>query len=397
MITFYDEVLRFSSEGVVLGSAANTLPVGVFVQFYGGSTVTPATYSGYSGYVTLGGNVNVTLQPNQLYTAVFSGAQAPGVYGQFTTDNAGNADTATIAIGQPGAPCSVTGYRSPSLSSVGYAIEQTNLWPVGWFSPTAMAPGGNAYAVAAGMGNVLGALDYIGQALLGMMRLQTCIGANFSLLTQFDGSGSYDSGVGYYDAQYVSDAIDSWAADFFGTLWVRQAGMSDVQWVALIETTLQTPKTTLAGLQQILTAWQPWYSSVLSLGASESLGFDTYGGMDVAIPPPAGATVTYTDTAAGGALAGRQIVVFDSQAGAFPNGSGPPTIASSATLNGYLGTPLVPGQICVYFQNASASDSTIAPVSLSSQLLTTIVQNWKAAGVGYISGGVNYPCLFCEN
>jgi hypothetical protein len=400
MIIFYDEVNLYDLEGDLISSAANPLPAGVQVAFYGGTTVTPATYSGMSGFVTLGGIVAATLQPNQVYTASFSGAQAPKVYGRFTTDSAGNAANTSLLPGVAGAPCSVIGYRSPALSSLGYAIEQTNLWPTGWFSPTAMLPGGYAFPVAAGLGNQLGAMDYIGQALLAAMRLQTSTGAAFALNTQFDGSGSYDSSVGIYDEQYVADAIDSWAADFFGTLWVRQAGMSDAQWVALIQTTLQTPKLTLAGIQQILTAWAPWFSGSVGSGASQALGLDTYGGTDIAIPPPFNASPAFMDTQPGaGGLIGRKILVFDAAVLASPNpiSGQPPVLSSSKTLNSYLPTPLVPGEICVYFQNSSNADSGLAPVSNSNQLLNTIVQNWKAAGAGYISGGVAYPCLFAEN
>jgi len=399
-VQFYDEVFVYDINSNMLASACNPLPAGILVSFYGGNTVSPATYSGITGYVTINGIVDVTLQANQLYTAVFFGDQAPTVYGQFTTDIAGNATNGSLQYGAPGAPCSVIGYRSPSLSSLGYAIEQTNLWPSSWFSSSAMLIGGNAFPVAAGFGNILGLLDYNTQAILSILRLQTLLGANYFLNTEFSNNALYVTNGSIQETMYSSSAINSWAYDFFGNLWVRQTGMTDAQWITLIQTTLQTPKTTLAGIQQILTAWSPWFSSAVSPGASQALGFDEYGGMDVAIPPAPNATVTYTDTTPGAhGLAGRNIIVFDATLGAFPNpvSNHPPILASSATLNSYLPDPLVPGQIAVYFQNPQNADSGLVPVSITNTLLNTLVSNWKAAGVGYISSGVQYPCLYCEN
>jgi hypothetical protein len=397
MVTFYDEIV----------GGSNPLPVGIVASFYGGSGINPNSFVA-SGYVSLGGVVNVTLSPGSLYTATFTGTQAPLVVAQFTTDSSGNAT------------CNVIGYRSPSLSSFGYAIEETNLWPTGWFSPAASSAGGTAYALAAGLGAVVGSADYMAQAILAKMRLQTCIGADYSLLTTFDGSGSYDSGIGYFDAQYGSDAIDTWAADFFGSLWTRPTlsgnPISDAQWVTLIQAILQTPKTTLGGIQQILTAWAPYYASAISTGVSPAMGTDegsgTKSGTDLPTPPTAGSTVTYTDTAPGAlSISGRNIIVFDSQAGAFPSATGgTPTISTSftspasgstitvPTLNSYLGTSaLTPGQFCVYFQNPQAVDTGIHPVTVSSTLLNLIVQNWKADGVNYINGSTFAPCLFAEN
>lgn len=400
MIQFYDEVNRFDGNGALLGSAGNPLPVGVQVAFYGGLTVSPATDTGERGYITLGGFVDVTLQPSTLYTATFSGAQAPQVNAIFTTDSSGNASTGNLLPLAPGAPCSVVGYRSPSLSSYGYAFEQTNLWPQGWFTDAARRAGGNAYPVAAGMGNPLGVLDYIAQAILASVRIDTCTGAEFAVNTSYDGSGSYDSGIGIFDEQYVSDAIDSWANDFFGGLWQRQTGMSDAQWIALIKTTLQTEKLTCAGIQEILTAWSPWFSGAVSAGTSPAMGLDTFGGLDIAIPAPSGASVTFMDAAAGAqGLAGRSIIVFDAVTAAAPNPSAglPPVLESSAALNALLGTPLVPGQFAVYFQNPSNPDSSMNPVSINNPLILKLVSNWKAAGINYISGGFVYPCLFLEN
>lgn len=396
MIQFFDELNLYDADGNFVSTASNPLPPGIQVSFYGGSTVTPASFSGVTGYIGLNGIVPVSLQTNQVYTAVFSGDQAPTVYGRFQTDSNGEAATAGIAPGLGGAPCSVIGYRSPSLSSLGYAIEQGNVWPDQWFSDAARKPGGTAFAVASGFGNVIGSADYMGQALLALMRLPTSTGAAFDLNLTFDGNGSFDSGIGYTDEEFINDALDSWAYDFFGPLWVRQPGMSSAQWAQLIQTILTTPKTTLAGIQQILTAWSPWFGSSVSTGASPSMGLDEFGGTDVTIPAPFGATPAFTDTApALSGLSGRNIIVFDSQYAAYPNGA---PLVSSATLNGYLSSSaLVPGQICVYFQNPTAADSGLAPVSITNILINTIVQNWKASGVNYISSGVVHPCLYAAN
>ncbi|HEY4433620.1 MAG TPA: hypothetical protein VGM99_04385, partial [Candidatus Cybelea sp.] len=159
-----------------------------------------------------------------------------------------------------------------------------------------------------------------------------------------------------------------------------------------------TPKLTLAGIQQILTAWAPWYTTSVSAGSSPAMGLDTFGGTDIAIPAPSGSTPTFLDSSAGATgLAGRNIIVFDQQTAAVPNpiAGQPPILQSAATLNGYLS--LSPGEFCVYFQNPTNPDSALNPVSISNALLLSIVQNWKAAGVNYLSGGLVYPCVFAEN
>lgn len=350
MVTFYDEV----------AAASNPLPPGVFVNVYGASTIAPQNLVG-SGYITVGGNLNVTLQPTGNYTATFTGTEAPTVSAPFTTDANGNASV------------NVTGYRSPCLSPTGYAIEQTNIWPTSLFSPAAATNGGNAYPFAAGMGALLNALDVLIQGALAEMRLPTSTGSEIQLEMAFDELGSYDSGIGVFDPQYANDAIDTWAADFFGagSPFVRQPNMSDAQWVALIQGTLQTKKLTLLGIQQIITLWMPW---ILQQAGNPTqgigMGLDKFGGLDV--------PTTYMDTAGGAAsLANRNIIVFDTQAAAYPPPTGLET--SNTVLAGYLG--LTAGHVCVYFQNPNNPDSSISTIGSPSALLTAITNNWKASGI----------------
>lgn len=55
----------------------NPLPVGVFVRIYPGTGPQNASTLVGSGFIGTGGNVNITLQSNTAYVAVFSGTQAP--------------------------------------------------------------------------------------------------------------------------------------------------------------------------------------------------------------------------------------------------------------------------------------------------------------------------------
>lgn len=347
MVTFYDEVL----------AASNPLPPGILVSIYGGSMIAPQNLVG-SGYLTVGGNLNITLQASGSYTATFVGTQAPSVLAPFQTDANGNALV------------NVVGYRSPSLSATGYAIEQANIWPTSLFSPIASTKGGNAYPFAAGQGAIINALDVLLQAALAELRLPTSPGSEFQLPLAFDETGSYDSGAGVFDPQYANDAIDTWAADFFGpgSPFARQPNMSDAQWVALIQTTLQTQKLTLIGIQKIVTAWMPWIlQQVGSPAQGQGMGLDTYGGVDVA--------TTYMDTAGGVAsLENRNIIVFDTQAEATSSG-----LVANTTLAGYLSLPV--GEVCVYFQNSNNPDSGIGIIASPSTLLTAIVTAWKGSGI----------------
>lgn len=346
MVTFFDEVT----------AASNPLPPGILVSVYGGS-VAPANLVG-SGYLTLGGNLSITLQPAGNYIATFTGTQAPALDVAFMTDANGNATV------------NVTGYRSPTMSATGYAIEQTNRWPTSWYTAGASSPGGNAYPFAAGLGAILNAGDVLLQAALAEMRLPTSPGAEFQFPIAFDETGSYDSGVGVFDPQYASDAIDTWAADFFGagSPFMRQPNMSDAQWVALIQTTLQTQKLTLVGIQKIITAWMPW---ILQQAGSPTpgiaIGADTFGGSDVN---------TYTDETGGTvSIANRNIIVFDTQAVATAAG----LQTNNPTLAGYLS--LAKGYVVVYFQNPNNPDSGIGTIASPSSLLTAITNAWKASGI----------------
>lgn len=345
MISFFDEVT----------GASNPLPPGIFVNVYGGTTIGPSTFVG-SGYTTIGGNLEITLQTNTVYSASFIGVQAPTLTVQFETDVNGDA----LAV-------NVTGYRSPSLSANGYALEHVNLQPTSLWNPTAATVGGNAYPFSAGAGGVLSALDVLIQACRGKMRLQTSPGSEFELPFSFNNLGGFDSS-GLVDQQYTEDAIDTWAQDFFGGLFQRQPNMSDAQWLALIQGTLQTPKLTLVGIQKILTLWWPWIlAQAGNPPAGLGIGLDTYGALDVptaALDEPGGTPN----------LANRNLLVFDTQAVASSSG-----LTENVTLASYL--PLSKGYVCIYLQNPNNSDSSMGQISSPSSLLTLIVNAWKSSGV----------------
>lgn len=326
-VTFYDE------------TGVNPLPAGIKVTVLAGSIVIG------QGWTLAGGVAVIPLGASGSFLATFFGTQAPQGSAVVATDANGNA----IVI--------VNGYRSPSLSVLGYAIEETNLWPTGWFSDVARTTGGNAYAVAIGLAGVLNFLDQQGQTLLAMERLQSCSASD----------------------------IDTWAFDFFGPEWTRFVGQTDASWYAMILAILQIPKTTCGGIQAIINVFWPWIAlqlgtanfaedtgyggedtnqggedvsnNIIAPAASQALGDDTHGGEDT--------TTGFEDSPAPTVLPPNAIV-FDSQTN--------PALSSLITPN------IVTTQFGVYLQYPSFSDTLIHPVLAQSTLLDYIVRAWKAAG-----------------
>jgi hypothetical protein len=213
----------------------NPIPAGIAVTVIAVGGLAPVG----TQWTQPGGTCSFPLSLNANYIASFTGRQAPPSPQIFTAQSG----TTTIIV---------NGYRSPSLSQAGYALEQTILWPTGpgWFSDAAKARGGNAYSIAYSIGGLLESLDAQTQYELTRTRLQNCVGPD----------------------------IDSWAADFFGGQLPRFAGELDAPYVNRILAVLANPKCTLAAVQRVVTAF---YASVGSdVGGAQNLGFDTQGGDD---------------------------------------------------------------------------------------------------------------------
>lgn len=72
--------LRFFDE-----TGLNPLPVGVMVSIYPAFGPRTAQTLVGSGFIGIGGYVNITLQPNVQYVAIFNGSQAPLLPAYFTS------------------------------------------------------------------------------------------------------------------------------------------------------------------------------------------------------------------------------------------------------------------------------------------------------------------------
>jgi hypothetical protein len=233
-------------------SGNNALPPLVLVTIYPAGVPQTSGNIVAQGYLNVGGVLNATLLGAVEYTAVFQGSQAP-------------ANPVTFqANAKPGQPTTVIvpGYMSPSLSQVGYAVAQTQLWVNKLFGDTAKNPGGNAYALAWGMAAALAYLDLWTQNAMASTRLLTCSGSQ----------------------------IDTWAYDFFGNAFLRFPDESDSIFVSRILTFLG-PKGTLSAVQTIIqqyyvaTALQRQLEAETNISYDTTGGYDTRGGYDVYVPP----------------------------------------------------------------------------------------------------------------
>lgn len=196
------------------------------------------------------------------YTACFGGSyQAPGAPITFTAASVSGAITEVT----------VSGYRSPSFSSGGYALEQTARLVRGWFSGAARAPGGVAYSLAYAFGSALSLIDQQTQQNLGSMRLQSC----------------------------QDSAIDSWGLDMVGPLFQRFPFESDQLYISRLMLMVSRPRCTINAITAFVQAFYASIAAEQSVFGTEKLGFDLAGSFDTAggfdtnppgsptqIPPP---------------------------------------------------------------------------------------------------------------
>jgi hypothetical protein len=328
-------------------SGLSNLPAGLLATVYSGAIPISANIVG-TAYLQTGGIATfANVQPNSEYCATFVGAvtQSPPTTALcvFTTPSTG----ASTAI--------VLGYVSPTLSIAGYAAAQTSLYPLNRFSPAALAPGGTAYALAYGLAALLARLDLQTQTTRAALRLQSCQGG----------------------------AIDSWAYDFLGNFFTRCPIDTDASWYNEILAILQTPKTTIGGLQSILKTFLPcilFNFKPMTVAFDTEGSVDNYGGVDeVPTQIPVAPTIPIGADNYGGvdtqgfvdaptpAVQTPAVSVFDSQ--------------SNPALSATISPNIVPGQFCVYFSYPGYTDANIRPIAPLTPLLAQIVGLWKASGV----------------
>lgn len=159
-----------------------------------------------SGFLGVGGIATISLDEDTEYVITWSGQQAPSVQTFFTT----------LAVGATNQSITTIGYRSPFLSTLGYANQQLSNWTRGWIGDEFKQPGlpgitgvgyNLAYSLAASLGEgnstTLG-LDTFLQNILVGTRLSTCAG----------------------------NLIDTWFQQFLGPNFKRQDGETDALFLA---------------------------------------------------------------------------------------------------------------------------------------------------------------------
>jgi hypothetical protein len=225
-----------------------------------------------SAFTTPGGNCAVDVQTAVSYIAVFDmSGQAPGeqISGipPFVEFIGGGSDPTTIVI---------PGYRSPTLSTTGYANNMAALWPRGWFTDGLVSPG-IAYGIAILKAAIFAQADAFGELIHGALRLQSSAGSQ----------------------------IDTWAYDFFGGNLPRYQGETDASYYARILIALQAPKTTLFDIQAMAQAFYNAITGGIGQGAMMGDVLDISGGLDVV----GGLDITQ----GGSAIDTPQVYVWDRQ------------------------------------------------------------------------------------
>jgi hypothetical protein len=225
MVQFFDE------------TGYSNLPAGVNVSIFAAGALVGSAFS------QPGGLVNLSVVQGVAYVAEFAGFQGPAGTASFT----GGVATSTTQVIVPA-------YRSPSLSVVGYTIEQANVLPTGpgWYSDAAKSPGGVTWAVLTAGAALLGQLDFQTQVAISTMRLQSCVGSD----------------------------IDSWVFDFFGGILPRYFLETDTLYIARVIAILTSTKLTCQGIQQVVVAFYNSIGWELSAAYAQNITFDGQGGYD---------------------------------------------------------------------------------------------------------------------
>jgi hypothetical protein len=190
-ITFFDET---GINPVAAGSQ--------YQAYYQGTSQIPENVVA-SGFIGVGGVASFIIHENSNYTIKWIGQQAPT--GQ-TTFSTGTVSSVSVTV---------SGYRSPYSSTLGYAVKQTEQWTRRWNEQKYRDPGppgttGMAYNLAYSFASIIGeggnglpGLDSFLQGISVATRLYNCSGS----------------------------AIDSWFQDFLGPSFKRQSGELDAVFI----------------------------------------------------------------------------------------------------------------------------------------------------------------------
>lgn len=208
-------------------AVGNPLPAGIQATFTAGQNGPILGTQVLLGFTQIGGTLDpgTSLTDGNTYTVSFFGTQGPSAPITFVYNSSLNPQTLTASA-----------YASPVSSQAGYAEQQTQLWPRGWFSDEAQTVGGIAYNIAVGLASELLDLSQQQQAVIMAARIDTSQGTS----------------------------IESWVQDFFGLTLPRNSGESDAVYIARAKALIRAKRSTRAGFLSVAafygTAWvnEPW-------------------------------------------------------------------------------------------------------------------------------------------
>lgn len=247
-------ILSVQSKNVSLGPVAyifwdetgiNPVAAGVQYQVWCvGDPQTPANMV-TSGFLGVAGTATLELDETTEYVINWIGARAPSGQTTFTTG----------AIGTVAATVTVSGYRSPNSSTLGYAQKQIAQWTRGWAGSQYKQPGapgstGNAYNLAYSFATILGEGGSIGgNPFFGLpSNLQSAIGLDTFLQ-------SITVAMRLFNC--TGNLIDSWFEDYLGTSFQRQSGETDALFLQRGFIALSAARATRTALNSVTNAaWQ---------------------------------------------------------------------------------------------------------------------------------------------
>lgn len=237
----------------IVDEVGNPAPASISVSVYPSpGPQTPDTLIATDFTIANGICPDISVSAAVSYVATFYGNQGPTSPQTFV----GSAGDTTVVT--------VLGYRSPSLSQDGYAIEQTLIWPTGpgWFGDEARQPGGNAWAVAWMIASLLALFDLEAQTIIESERIQSAVGPE----------------------------INAWALDFLNGFFPQFIAESYTSYKGRVIALLSGQKCTVAGIQAIVDGFYVAIEDELAQGYAGNItydgqgGYDSQGGYDVTNP-----------------------------------------------------------------------------------------------------------------
>lgn len=213
--------LPISNIAFVDETGTNPLPPGIQVTLQTPSGGALVAYG--EDYIRAGGLLPVNVIGGTEYVASFVGTQAPTDPLANPTSFVGSNVLETTVV-------TVSNYRSPAASQLGYTEYEMELLPIGqgWWGDDAKEPGGIAWALGFAAASVLGTLDYSVEQVLETLRVYSCTGTE----------------------------IDTWANDFLTVAGLPRApGETDVSYRARVIQRLTLPPTTIPTIAAIVQSW----------------------------------------------------------------------------------------------------------------------------------------------